>query len=54
VLEIRQEGMTRMGGEASAQLHLNQGEGKMGTAGPAQAYGKGRRGGGGCYNVLWR
>jgi hypothetical protein len=31
-----------MGGEGSAWWRLNQGEGKMGTAGPAQAHGKGR------------
>jgi hypothetical protein len=33
-----------MGGEGSAQQHLNRGEEKMGTAGPAQARGRGIRG----------
>jgi hypothetical protein len=39
--------VTGTGGEGSARRHLNRGEKKMGTAGPAQAHGKGRRGGGG-------
>jgi hypothetical protein len=38
--------VTGTGGEGSARRHLNRGEKKMGTAGPAQAHGKGRRGGG--------
>jgi hypothetical protein len=35
-----------MGGEGSARRRPNWGDGKVGTAGPAQAHGKGRRGGG--------
>jgi hypothetical protein len=35
-LRIGQEGVTGMGGEGSARQHLNRGEEKMGTAGPAQ------------------
>jgi hypothetical protein len=42
VLEIKQEGVSGTGGEGSARWHLNRGEGKMGTAGPAQTHGKGR------------
>jgi hypothetical protein len=51
VLKIGQEGVTGMGGEGSARRRLNRGEGKMGTAGPAQAHGKGRRRGGGGWSV---
>jgi hypothetical protein len=39
--------MMGIGGEGSARRRLNWGDEKVWTVGPAQAHGKGRRGGGG-------